>query len=1172
MSNFGQTVLSVVGAAVGFIYGGPVGAQWGFALGGLAGSYAFPTKLPTIKGPKLDDLSVTVSGIGVPVPIVYGAFRISGNIIWSTDLLETTVTEKHGKGGPSQKTQVTTYSANFAVGLCEGPITGVRRIWAGGKLIYDRREQLPDETTEQFTNRIAAANSFDNTATLYLGTEDQLADPLMESYEGLGNVPGYRGLAYYVFEEFQLADYGNSVMSTALSFEVIVAGSVDFAEITEYAPPYIAPWLTSVDNPFNLDNDHSLYAVISRYDADGSPHVFLATTPADVTAAQALSDLANKTDVSSPNGNPLAPNWPGFFALCAYADKNNIYSTTNSTTRFSAGGYDDLDNAFRVTTFFFPLSEGQISPHFYEEASLVGGSLAAKLASTGANPGEAVYLEYPGSGLAGDGPPPCSLYYNAGTGTLGLDPVWNWDNGTHPGSPSIEYDGTNFWYGLEPIAVTAVRIPRKPSGKCEPRVPPNVDPPDAPFPGFCDIDGLYYEEGVDWEDQFDEENVALLQNYNTRVDYRQQVGPMLHNDDPNYAIQAYWEARYSEAVAAGSMPPGLTYDGSFTGDYPVNLDDSFTAPQAYYRLISDQSTLSTDFIRLFNIVEDLCDRSGLEADQYDAHTLTQIVDGYAIGRAMDAAGAIEPLRLYGFFDMVESDGVLVFPLRGRETVADVAEEDLAAHESDSERPFAVQVTRVQDVELPRVVRVKYAMRDKDYEPGEQYASRLLTTADQIIDLEIPVSMSDALAAQLADVNLYEAWWNRNQYVLSLSQKHMLLEPTDSINIPVDGALQRVRITSEDFSIPGIKQIRAVRDGTAEGVYTSYVAGDGINNTPLVPGGEVAIRDTTSAQYLNLPMLRDTDNDAGYYAALRQEDEDGFWPGAFVLRSPDGGISYDTVAVSGRQAVTGVITEISDYLDNTYAYLPPGDVEIINYTFFITVELDRAASSLSPATFDGILAGFNAAAVGDDGRWEIIQFIDAELLPTTSGKTWKIGGLTRGRRSTDSVMNDILGVVGDKFIVIDNAVRVTQNLANIGLSLNHKGVTSGSDANAVSPSVFATSGQSLKPFSPVSIEGERDGGDNITITWLRRSRFGQELPFSGGDIPLGEASEEYELDIIDVDEVTVLRTITGLTSPSYVYSSADQTTDFGSPQSAIFVDVYQISATVGRGYHGRGRNV
>ena len=50
-------------------------------------------------------------------------------------------------------------------------------------------------------------------------------------------------------------------------------------------------------------------------------------------------------------------------------------------------------------------------------------------------------------------------------------------------------------------------------------------------------------------------------------------------------------------------------------------------------------------------------------------------------------------------------------------------------------------------------------------------------------------------------------------------------------------------------------------------------------------------------------------------------------------------------------------------------------------------------------------------------------------------------------------------------------------------------------------------------------------------------------------------------------VTLKRTIIGLTSPTTIYTAAQQVTDFGSAQSSVLVNVYQLSAAVGRGYAG-----
>ena len=63
------------------------------------------------------------------------------------------------------------------------------------------------------------------------------------------------------------------------------------------------------------------------------------------------------------------------------------------------------------------------------------------------------------------------------------------------------------------------------------------------------------------------------------------------------------------------------------------------------------------------------------------------------------------------------------------------------------------------------------------------------------------------------------------------------------------------------------------------------------------------------------------------------------------------------------------------------------------------------------------------------------------------------------------------------------------------------------------------------------------------------------------MPLGEEGERYEVDILD--GANVVRTLVS-TTPSVIYSSAEQTTDFGSAQAAVACRVYQLSQVWGRG--------
>ncbi|KPF65499.1 hypothetical protein IP69_17535 [Bosea sp. AAP35] len=204
-------LLQVAGSALGTALGGPLGAVIGQAIGGIAGARIDQTLLgggagtKTVEGPRLTEIDGLASSEGAAIPRVYGRARIGGQLIWATrfeEEIKVTVTRSKsgGKGSPKQKTVETTYSyfANLAIGLCEGRIAFVRRIWVDGREL--------DVTTV--------------TMRVHQGDETQGLDPLIAAKEA-GVAPAYRGLAYVVFERFPLADYGNRVPQFA--FEVVRA-------------------------------------------------------------------------------------------------------------------------------------------------------------------------------------------------------------------------------------------------------------------------------------------------------------------------------------------------------------------------------------------------------------------------------------------------------------------------------------------------------------------------------------------------------------------------------------------------------------------------------------------------------------------------------------------------------------------------------------------------------------------------------------------------------------------------------------------------------------------------------------------------------------------------------------------------------------------------------------
>ena len=204
----------------------------------------------------------------------------------------------------------------------------------------------------------------------------------------------------------------------------------------------------------------------------------------------------------------------------------------------------------------------------------------------------------------------------------------------------------------------------------------------------------------------------------------------------------------------------------------------------------------------------------------------------------------------------------------------------------------------------------------------------------------------------------------------------------------------------------------------------------------------------------------------------------------------------------------------------------------------------------------VLNGTNLALWGD----EILGYRDVTSL---GGSLYRLTHLLRGRYGTEWAMNTHR--TGDRFILLTTTTvgRITQTTTDIGALRYYRAVTSGQLVSQATTRGFTHYGAGLKPYAPCFVQGSRDGSDNLTITWYRRSRINAEWR-DAIDVPIGETTESYEVDILD-GAGAVVRTLTDLATPTAAYSAADQTTDFGAPQALVVVVVYQLSGVVGRGY-------
>ncbi|TDX65144.1 putative tail protein [Methylosinus sp. sav-2] len=196
LGGIGNAITPGLGMAASLV--GGIGLS--FAGRALASKKQSP-QIQVTFGQHVQDVYLTGSSEGAPVRKAWGRMRFGGNVIWASNFKEWqenqvnwTANASSGKGGGGGTAWTPSinviYHANlsFAVAFCEGGSgTSLGRVWADGKEL----------DLAQFTWRF------------YNGSDQQLPDTFIESIEGSGNAPAYRGICYLVFENMVLDKFGN---------------------------------------------------------------------------------------------------------------------------------------------------------------------------------------------------------------------------------------------------------------------------------------------------------------------------------------------------------------------------------------------------------------------------------------------------------------------------------------------------------------------------------------------------------------------------------------------------------------------------------------------------------------------------------------------------------------------------------------------------------------------------------------------------------------------------------------------------------------------------------------------------------------------------------------------------------------------------------------------------
>jgi hypothetical protein len=538
------------------------------------------------------------------------------------------------------------------------------------------------------------------------------------------------------------------------------------------------------------------------------------------------------------------------------------------------------------------------------------------------------------------------------------------------------------------------------------------------------------------------------------------------------------------------------------------------------------------------IIAELCDAVGVS----DLDT-TRLIgpDSLVLGAAAD--GVVSPREILEGLDDAfqfgahESGGKLVFASRIAAESAVITADDLVMEQADD---VGYAFTRAQETDLPGALSLSFVDAYANYATGRVTERKDIGNSANAQSVSTPAVLEPPRAASIARSLLQQAWAGRETGTIKLPPSKAALDPSDCIALTVDGVALTMRIDSIDigaFRTLGLTGF----DPSLARVFPD-VGEAGRNKLPPSASGAPIV------ELLDIPIS--TGEEPSPYA-LRAAAFSSPWTPVAVYRSS--GDSNTLVASIGVPTPMGELTE--DLYSGPRSVWDMGNAVYVEF---------YGATTLLSASESQVFAGANVIAVknASSGQWEVIQFATAELIGVNR---YKLTKLLRGQLGTEAGMADPVGA-GARVILLNAATLATLDMTvdQLGQAMTLRAGPAIYDPGDATYHDYAVTpqGVGLRPWSPSQLSGARDlGSGDVTFSWARRTRYGGDA-WEAADAPLNEESESYDLEVMNGS--SVVRTASGLSSPSYLYTAAAQSADFGSLQSSYSIRVYQRSAQIGRG--------
>lgn len=1160
----------------------------------------FPTTAVTDQG-----LSFTSSSYGVPLPIIFGSDKVTGNVIWASPVKRNII----GDGTSYYST------VDFALAISEGEVDGLVKMWLGDKLVLDRSVPTDGSDVVQpdldgfvsgfsidLTDPDSPLRNLDSSVrqtkiSVFAGTETQLPEGIIVTREGYENTPAYRGVAYILFENFITG--GSSI--PALSVEV--------TSNTESTYPRLYGNVITPEEKFDAMGGEMLI-VDPSFD-----HVFTDAEDSNGTATPAngsgflrldynTMETIDETEIVVTEG--YTPNYrvtrllplTGFLMVAQTVSNAGTLRTWNPFTQSvmdsfgPGGGISDhnLDSGFSALgkgsiAFTTVGSQTDLPTDCFMAIGFVNTAIGfAEIMESGeivpvSNLGpvmphddaRSVFLT-----LSRDFTLETPTFMDGLTSTLGHHAVvFSYDTDEpvefHIGVVTV-YDGTT----SKMADPTWVEI------------------------GTLDCDDLFgrgiaHNISTILVDPSDK-NLVIFFRSGSRT-------PLAVKFDP-YAGEVVWTAPAYEYpdMQGGDVAycPTSKYGwiGSTSGLYTLDMQTGnveqieaivsnvnlpvLAGGDQFYNGAEDSITYTSTTVNkqvtkvfltrvaqttvdLADIIENLLGRVGLLPTDMEISDLNAItLNGYTISQKKTLRAVFSELAQVFKYDVLESNGRIKYRTRGDASSVTIAKKYMA----DVDDGGWISARDENDIARIRKINLKYRDFEREYRDNIQsillpkYGSQSFDN-DSAITVDVPVVLTGDLAKSLAEVLLFAKLTNDTSFEIKLPPRFLHVDPGDVVT------LQRTNDTDDDIvarvrkTVVGADNIvQAELSQEEPSIYTEVVnlfAADGRYEESVFD----AVLPRIEPYVLQIPYrsLEEAESTNDKYLLFT----------TFLNHKPSAILEGDVTAVIDGET-TVAIKRPTSFPTWGYILNPPSTIS----DFYATDTVSELRVKIVGTGFGALTSVTFAAMLADNSV--NLCYVDGELLQfqtvTDEGdNVYLLTNLHRARFGTDPRLN--AGDVGDKFILLgnsaglldDNAVRVNKVAITSPKRVVQFQMKTG---NPFQPAFIRYwNALNLRAFTVDQPTAEWDTDDAV-INWIRRDRLDPEWPDDGTEaLAMSEIDESYVLYLHTDDETfdpsdadTYLRRVV-VTSPTYTYTLAEQTEDgYDNTLDALFIVVYQEGSATG----------